>query len=992
MKTPTSTSPVARTFLPALVGALILSVATLAAELRGQAAPAPRVDSESASDGAVVLSPFTVSTTQDTGYRATNSISGTRLDTPIKDLPMPLEVITRQFLVDTGATDLRQGLRYSAGILLQSQNDYGTPGGAYQGPGGVNNPEGATANRSQTSVKIRGFVTESVLRDGYLRQNSTDSINIDRVEVVRGPAALLYGVGNFGGIVNYLPKLPQSRQQGSVDLSVGTYSLKRAALDLTGPISKTWEFNYRLTAAWEDAGDYTQYRKSSKRFVSPVLTFKPTKTTSVVVDYENGNAKDKGIGFRRVRSSVGPGVNNDQNEHAAFYTLPGTNPRTFRWSGPDTRLDTRADNLRLQLTQRIVENLHLLVGYNRSSVEFGKLDVIGNLQGWTDQFANADTAFGFVPFIPLDPVNGTSSLGLGDSTKPNRATLAYRWIGDDTRNDRDQVRAELVYKFKLFERNASRWLRMDNMIMAGRTELRFDNEETHYNSAVDAKNSFSWVSNYYNPANANPLRFGQRQPNGTAELPYLKSRTANATTWNQANYAVYQGKLLDNRLTVVSGLRRDRNETTTNNTFLLRDGPPDVAIARRPAASETTYQNGASFQITRELSVYALKSGGLQPNFTGRRDTDGTPLPATLAKSKEFGLKLDLFNGKVTGTISSFKIKRTNSPIFYWWAPTSNYRNRFDPARDIVYQVNDFRPSSLGGPSWYNNAGQASLAQWNAAVAAGTIYQVGNNWYANASRPTGAAFLDAIFDFTKANKFSWPGWLYSVDANTNHTFDTRASGPDGDQSVLGADSSKGWDAQLMFSPNRNLQIVLGYAHVKRVVESAGRFSKSPYPQDRWAVWYFPNTDWGLTGTALDKAYAIPGDSSSWTGTRWGKGLPMDDTPEHQFTAWANYKFSDKGLLQGLTIGAGGSFESPRLFLSGLTHGGGQQITDKNGNPVMLRTRSRTNVDLMIRYPFKLAGRDSSVQLNVNNLLNDQKLYGLIYSAPTTARLEFHHGF
>ena len=89
---------------------------------------------------------------------------------------------------------------------------------------------------------------------------------------------------------------------------------------------------------------------------------------------------------------------------------------------------------------------------------------------------------------------------------------------------------------------------------------------------------------------------------------------------------------------------------------------------------------------------------------------------------------------------------------------------------------------------------------------------------------------------------------------------------------------------------------------------------------------------------------------------------------------------------------GGYYESPRLYLSGLTHGGGQQITDRNGKPVMLRTKARENVDLMVRYAFKLDGRETTVQLNVNNVLNDQKLYGLIYSAPTTARVEVTHRF
>lgn len=935
----------------------------------------------------VVLSPFKVTTEKDRGYRATNSISGSRLDTSIKDIPMPIEVITEQFLKDTGAKDLRQGLRYSAGIQLQSQNDYGTPGGAYQGPGGVNNAEGATANRSQTSIKIRGFVTESVLRDGYLRQHATDSINIGRVEVVRGPAALLYGVGNFGGIVNYLPKMPEARQAAVVGLSVGSYGLKRVTLDTTGPITDKWDLNYRFTGAWEDADDYTQYRTSNHHFISPVISFKPTKTTEVLVDVESGKTREEGIGFQRVRSSVGPGPNNDQNEHAAFYTLPGTDAREFRWSGPDTYQDTKARNVRVQVTQQIIENLNLLVGYNNSKVNFEKLDVIGNLQGWTDLFANPDTAFGMVPFIPANPELGTSNTGLGVIGGLTRATLAYRWVGDDTQEDRDQTRVELVYNFKLFESSANKWLHMDNMLMLGRTDMRADRAITTYQSAWNQKNDNNWVTNYYNPTNLGPLRYGQKQANGTAELPYLKNTGSDATTWNQGNYLVYQGKLLDDRLTIVAGARKDRNETETTNVTYL-SAAPTPTTGRSATQKQTTYQSGLSYQVTREISVYALKSDGLQPNFTGYVDTDGNPLPATLAKSKEVGLKIDLFNGKLTGTISAFKIKRTNSPIFYWWAPTSNRLSRFDASKDIVYNVSNFSPSTVtGGSNGGNGATEASIAQWNAGVAAGSIYQLNNTWYVNASKATGAAYLDAVFKYTYDNGSTWPGWLYNNDGNTNNAWDTRASGPDGNEYVLGADTSKGWDTQLMFTPNNNLQIVLGYAHVSRVVESSGSFSKSQVTGDRWAPWFFPNTDWGLTRVPLAEAYTDPSDTSTWTGTNWGAGLPMDDTPEHQFTAWANYSFT-KGALKGLTVGVGGYHESPRLYLSGLTHGGGQQITDKNGNPVMLRTKSRDNVDLMVRYSFKLAQHDSSVQLNINNVLNDQKLYGFIYSAPTSARIEF----
>jgi outer membrane receptor for ferric coprogen and ferric-rhodotorulic acid len=91
---------------------------------RSQEAPKPAVAPEAAKPAAteetIVLSPFKVTTEKDNGYKATNATSGTRLNTEIKDLPMPIEVITEKFIRDTGSTDLRESLRYSSGIMLKT--------------------------------------------------------------------------------------------------------------------------------------------------------------------------------------------------------------------------------------------------------------------------------------------------------------------------------------------------------------------------------------------------------------------------------------------------------------------------------------------------------------------------------------------------------------------------------------------------------------------------------------------------------------------------------------------------------------------------------------------------------------------------------------------------------------------------------------------------------------------------------------------------------
>ena len=960
-----------------MAGSLLSLLPTVAS---AQAAPAPTKPESAAAgeDEPLVLSPFVVSTDQDKGYKATNSTSGTRLNTPIKELPMPISVITEKFLRDTGSADLRQSLRYTAGILLQSQNDQGTPGGAYQGPGGVNNPEGATANKSQTSYKIRGYVTDAVLRDGYRRQNSTDSINISRIEVVFGPSALLYGFGEFGGIVNYIPKTPQAKQASEVTATVGTNSFKRATIDTTGPVSKTWDFNYRLTGAWQDQDSWTDFNTENHHFFSPSISFQPTKTTKVDIDYESGEMEQKGVGFQRVRAMANVGINSDQNEHADFYTVPGTDPREFRWSGPDTFINTQASNLRAQVSQRLFENLNILLGYNRSTADFQSRDVYGNLSQNTGPAALRKRVF----FTTLNPVAGDSNQNAINGWVDD-VILQYTWGFADTQTQRDQARAEMNYKLPLFEKG-NKWLRMEHSFLLGHSE------ETAENSTVSG-GTLDNTFNYKSPTDATYIRWG-KQGDGSADVGTRTKTGDFSKGWDQASYFVYQGKFLDNRVTFISGVREDRTDNYSRNENYQTNASSAVRSAK---VQERTTQNGVSVQLTREISAFALKAGGLQPNFSGHRDVNGQPVGPVLAKSEEYGVKIDLFDGRVSGSISSYKIKRSGTELFYWWAPTSNYKN-FNASKPIVYNVSNFSPSSVpGGSNGGNGAADAALTQWNAGVAAGAIYQknVGGNtnWYVNASQATGAAYLDAVFDYTKSHGMSWPGWLYNYDAETNNSWNDRASSPDGNEYVIGSDSAKGWSAEIMFTPNDNFQVVATYAHTKRVIEDAGKFAKSPNPQDRWAVWYFPNTDWGLTGKPLSTVYTNKDDTSTWTGIGYGTGERQDDTPEHAVSIWSNYVFT-KGALKGLALGVGGSWESPREYQSGITHGGGQRVTDKNGNLVILETPERYNVDLMARYAFKLGDHDASVQLNVYNALNDQDLYGLIYAAPLSARIEFGYKF
>ncbi len=907
-----------------------------------------------------------MTTEKDKGYLATNSISGTRLNTPIKELPMPIEVITEDFLRDTGAVDLRQSLRYSSGIILQSQNDQGA--NAFYGAGGVHNPEGATANKTQSTYKIRGYISDIVLRDGYRRQSATDSINIGRVEVIRGPAALLYGIGNFGGIVNYLPKTPNlQKAETRIGAAYGSHDFKRVFFDTTAPLGTPGKLGYRVSGAWQDTGNQTELYNENHWFISPSLHWQPTPRTSVQADFEIGHQEETGLGFQsvRARSDIDGIGQADRLQSSGFVEFAGKDNRTFRWSGPDTFRKSDQDNLRLQLTQEIVPGLNFLAGFNRSNVDFDSRDVNGSMRQNVGPVALRDT----ITVIPLDSANGSSEF---TRTQTPNTTFEYLWTRSKEDNTREQARVELNYALKL--REDSKWLRMDHSLLLGRSTEHADRTTTLNRTA---NNTF----NYKKPTDTSYIRFG-RQGDGSADRPMVDINRIASRAENIGDYAVYQGKFLDDRLVLVAGLRRDENDNAVNTqTFHPSVSSSSVA---RPTQRETTTQIGATLKVSRHLSLYGLKAEGLQPNFDGLRDAAGDPLGPVLAKSKEIGVKIELFDGRISGTISRFNIKRSGVPFGQWWMPT--LKGTFNPNRPIIYNVGNFSPSSVpGGSNGGNGAADAALPQWNAGVAAGAIYQKDGNWYVNASQATGAAYLDRVFDLTKTTNPGWPGWLYITDAETNNGWEDRGDGNGYQAYVQQQDESDGWDAQLMFTPNENLQFVLTYAHTKRVITNPGKFIKYPHPENRWAVWYFPDSNWGLTGYSLKEVYTDPNDTSTWTGIGWGAGQSRDDTPKHSVSGWAAWRFTEGGL-KGAVLGLGGQWESEREYFSGITVAG-QKQTNGKGQLTILKHKARLNLDLMARYPFKLKGRDVYAQLNVNNVLDDRDLYGLIYAPGRSLRLE-----
>ena len=985
-----------------------------------QESPPVTEEAEPPSDEVIVMSPFTVSTENDKGYSATNTISGSRVNTTIKDLPIAMQVITSEFIKDTGATDLRKSLSYSASIGLQSQNDLENNGGiggiqdsAY-GPGGVNNPEGVTSNVSGVQLKIRGFITNNVLRNGFLRGSPSDSINIDRVEVVQGPNALLYGTGNFGGVVDYLTRRPGNVQKSSASVGYWMNDYMRASVITTGPLLGNRGLDYYLAGAWESAKTDVDYQKNSHYIIAPSISWKPTKTTQITVETEYTKSEQSGYGFRALRAAQGTGatpINNDQLEATGFYWAPGADRTTSNLSGTDTYNNQQLTNLEVILTQQLLNEsdwmpqVDFLAGYSNTKWDYQAQNVDGGIQ----QVSVGNPGFNLSQTITISSVGN----GLGDGVTPSNLNLQfgtfdnevvrYAWSKGRSEVVRKQERVELTARKRLFE---NKWYQFEDQLLYGYSEL--------YNEIdTDSWATLPGLYGYKGPLDLSPIRFATQGDGSANPGLFQSSRDVINKGWNKAFYLNNYAKFfsfggVDDRLIFMYGIRKDKSDNWSTNTQLTSAGGATTSTSRAITTEATSRQKGVMVRLTQSLSLFALEADGFQPNFGGLHEAlSGAPVGADTARSKEYGVKFDFMDGKISGSISKYKITKKAWLASGFSTPAPLGNTRFDPSKPIIYNLGDANGTGFeafpgfvsNGQSYSPSAAQQSA--WTAAVQAGAVTLVSpingksfdsGSIYLNASTPEGALWMDEFF---KTAAPGWAGWPYKGnDVNdpgiNNATMDDAAFQNASQQAAIPSESeARGWDGSIMYTPNDQLQLVFsGSFNTSVTLTNKGQWIKYPHPEDRWATWYFPNGGFGLKGQTKAAAYTDTTDTSTRTNTGV---LPGDDTPKSRYTLFGSFKF--KGALNGWIVGGGVDRASKRAYFSGVTHGSNQVQTDSNGELIVLYMPAQTKVNAFARYQWKGDnGYDQSVQLNIDNLLNDTKLYGLIYNPPISAKLTYDISF
>lgn len=563
---------------------------------------------DSKSEETVVLNPFVV-VSQTEGYMATNSISGTAMNTPLREVPMSISVLTSELITDIGANDMTDILKMNSSVTLQQRPHFSNRGANWT---------------------IRGFASRNVLVDGVTAGNNILPQLIDRVEIVKGPNTL-YGQSDPGGLINVITKRPRgtahqhlrvfggSDNQWGADVDVNVPAADgRAGLRVLAGYSRT--DGYRLVDGDEVrygalVGEYQVGRKTtlllsaSGRESEGVAAQRSTFSFEIVPTDLNGD----GV----INTTVVNGVQENTARYNAYFL-----PRDFTSSTAKNRMEW--SNWNLNTGFRHAFNPSTMLQYNfvntQQRLAFTAREYnTFNAAGTSDGKHNAG-----------DETSRTDAHTLQLAMNFDTGPATHRvLVGGRSTEDRN---SSSVYDLRTLGPTSERET-LSRLIANGRN-IRLYLTKADVLSGVPY-----WLDDV--PTREETIAYGTRT-----------SSVAFTSTDVRSLYATDSIGLMNQRLKVLAGLRYVEIETSSTSLTGALSG----LVTR---GSDTSYQLGANYEISPNWVMFANTATAFNPNSPDA--TTGQTREPESSEAYEIGFKFEnLLGGRVSGSIAAFHIAKDN--------------------------------------------------------------------------------------------------------------------------------------------------------------------------------------------------------------------------------------------------------------------------------------------------------------------------------------------
>jgi len=576
-----------------------LCIALVASGLTARAQTAPAAAPASGEE-VVKLPTFSVSTERDYGYRASNSIAGSRTNTPIKDLPVNIQVFTKDLMDDLG---------------LMTQVDLESYNGSLVN-GGSDRNSNNSIQQAYNAFLFRGFQQNWGLRDGIREYDPVDLQGIARVEVVKGPVAALYGLTYPGGVMQNITKAVDfSHTFARTTVSFDSEGEYRGSLDAnTNGSLNGGKFGVRLNSAYTRSQDQRAHSEGKIEYNALSAAWEPMPGTTVELLAEKGyREKPNGLGYFS-RGEAG-GLSDFNKSNIPLQIVHPEIPWDWNWSdGANMRsLDTKM--YRGKITQT-VGDLDLQAYWQYSA----RKQIDGN--GWD---ANGNTQSG----------DGWEAGG-GWTTRAGQEVIEMGYSYRDWSNQMHNYGFTGVYKMEIgetknsFAFGANAWA--EKFVSRSSTQAGAANPIHLF---FPVQNGVAINTSYSPPPDVHPVTDG----NG-----YTHENNS-----NDYYFANWQMSALNNRLNTNLSINR-------TNVKLLQWANGQATTPSKTEQSKTSPMIGGIFKATDSFSVFALYSTSLFPD--SGKDSRGGQFTPQVGKGFEGGVKFETADGMLSGTISYFSILR----------------------------------------------------------------------------------------------------------------------------------------------------------------------------------------------------------------------------------------------------------------------------------------------------------------------------------------------
>ncbi len=222
-------------------------------------------------------------------YVSTDGLSASKSDIPLVEMPQSVSVVSRDMIDLLNWTSLNESVRYSAGAT-----------GEAFGP-----------DERYDWLQIRGFDPVQFIDGvqapiGSVNNTGTDLYGSESVEVLKGPAAVLYGQAPPGGIVNMISRRPEMARRGELEVQGGEYNMWQVGGDFTGAIGD--RTSGRITALYRDRETQVDFLQSKRMFISPAIKFDFSDATSLTLlaNYQDDDIENQSTGFLPIQGTLLP--------------------------------------------------------------------------------------------------------------------------------------------------------------------------------------------------------------------------------------------------------------------------------------------------------------------------------------------------------------------------------------------------------------------------------------------------------------------------------------------------------------------------------------------------------------------------------------------------------------------------------------------------------------------------------------------------------------